>query len=192
MYQAPAINAPSPALDRHRQLVLPFSLAAGEERELILRMQTEGSANLSASLMSAQAFSHHEQRMLMLQGLFFGALLVMLIYNLSIFSITRDRNYLWYSLFVASFSFYQFIQQGFALQWLWPNSLTWHQLSFPFSSALATLFGIFFTYGILDLKSQHRSLHLGQSRPAGRQPAGDGASPDGALTRWRCSAALRC
>ena len=141
----------------HRQLVLPFSLAAGEERELILRMQTEGSANLSASLMSAQTFNHNEQRMLMLQGLFFGALLVMLIYNLSIFSITRDRNYLWYSLFVASFSFYQFIQQGFALQWLWPNSLAWHQLSFPFSSALATLFGIFFTYGILDLKRQHRA-----------------------------------
>ena len=139
----------------HRQLVLPFSLAAGEERELILRMHSEGSANLSASLMSAQAFDQHEQRMLLLQGLFFGALLVMMIYNLSIFFITRDRNYLWYSLFVASFSFYQFIQLGFALQWLWPNSLTWHQLSFPLSSAVATLFGILFTYGVLDLKSQH-------------------------------------
>lgn len=138
----------------NRQLVLPFSLAAGEQRELILRMQTEGAANLSASLMSAEAFNHHEQRMLLLQGLFFGALLVMLIYNLSIFSITRDRNYLWYSLFVASFSFYQFIQLGFAFQWLWPNSLAWQQLSFPLSSALATLFGICFTYGILDLKSQ--------------------------------------
>ena len=139
----------------HRQLVLPFSLAAGEERELILRMHSEGSANLSASLMSAQAFEQHEQRMLLLQGLFFGALLVMMIYNLSIFIITRDRNYLWYSLFVASFSLYQFIQLGFALQWLWPNALTWHQLSFPLSSAVATLFGILFTYGVLDLKSQH-------------------------------------
>ncbi len=139
----------------HRQLVLPFSLAAGEERELILRMQTDGSANLSASLMSAQAFNHHEQFMLLLQGLFFGALLAMMIYNLSLFIVTRDRNYLWYSLFVASFSLYQFIQLGFALQWLWPNSLAWQQMSFPFSSALATLFGILFTYGILDFKHQH-------------------------------------
>lgn len=139
----------------HRQLVLPFSLAAGEERELILRMQTDGSANLSASLMSAQAFNQHEQRMLLLQGLFFGALLVMMIYNLSIFIITRDRNYLWYSLFVASFSLYQFIQLGFALQWLWPESLAWQQMSFPFSSALATLFGVLFAYGVLDLKNQH-------------------------------------
>ena len=139
----------------HRQLVLPFRLAAGEERELILRMQTDGSANLSASLMSAQAFSQHEQFMLLLQGLFFGALLAMMIYNLSIFTITRDRNYLWYSLFVASFSLYQFIQLGFALQWFWPESLTWHQMSFPFSSALATLFGILFTYGVLDLRTRH-------------------------------------
>lgn len=139
----------------HRQLVLPFTLAAGEERELILRMQTDGSANLSASLMSAEAFNRHEQSTLLLQGLFFGALLVMMIYNLSIFIITRDRNYLWYSLFVASFSLYQFIQLGFALQWLWPQSLTWHQMSFPFSSALATLFGILFAHGLLDLKSQH-------------------------------------
>lgn len=137
----------------HRQLLLPLRLAAGEQRELLLRMQTAGSANLSASLLSAEAFNHHEQRMLLLQGLFFGALLVMLIYNLSIFVITRDRNYLWYSLFVASFTLYQFIQLGFAFQWLWPQTLWWQQASFPFSSALATLFGILFTYGVLDLKS---------------------------------------
>ena len=141
----------------HRQLVMPFSLAAGETRELILRMQTEGSANLSASLMSAETFNRHEQRMLLLQGLFFGALLVMLIYNLSIFIITRDRNYLWYSLFVASFCLYQFIQLGFALQWLWPDSLTWQQLSLPLNSALATLFSILFTYGVLDLKAGPRA-----------------------------------
>ena len=137
----------------HRQLLLPLRLAPGEQRELLLRMQTEGSANLSASLMTAATFNLHEQRMLLLQGLFFGALLVMLIYNLSIFIITRDRNYLWYSLFVASFTLYQFIQLGFAFQWLWPEALWWQQLSFPFSSALATLFGILFTYGVLDLKA---------------------------------------
>ncbi len=137
----------------HRQPVLPLRLAAGESRELILRMQSDGSANLSASLMSAAAFTHQEQRMLLLQGLFFGALAALCLYNLSIFGITRDRNYLWYSLFVASFGFYQFIQLGFALQWLWPQALAWHQLSFPLSSAVATLFGILFTYGVLDLKN---------------------------------------
>lgn len=137
----------------HRQFALPLRLAAGEEREILLRMQTQGSANLSASLMSPEAFNRHEQRMLLLQGLFFGALLVMLIYNLSIFFITRERNYLWYSLFVANFCLYQFIQLGFAFQWLWPEALRWQQLSFPLSSAMATLFGILFTYGALDLKN---------------------------------------
>jgi two-component system, sensor histidine kinase LadS len=136
----------------HRQFALPLRLGAGEQREILLRMQTDGSANLSASLMSAEAFNRHEQRMLLLQGLFFGALMVMLVYNLSIFVITRARNYLWYSLFVASFTLYQFIQLGFAFQWLWPEALRWQQLSFPLSSAVATLFGILFTYGVLDLK----------------------------------------
>jgi hypothetical protein len=138
---------------KHRQLVVPLNLAGGEQRQLILRMQTNGSANLSARLMSSEAFTHYEQRMLLLQGLFFGALLVMLIYNLSIFFITRDRDYLWYSLFVAFFSLCPFIQLGFAFQWLWPQSLAWHQLSLPLSSALATLFGSLFTYGALDLKT---------------------------------------
>jgi len=181
----------------HRQLVLPFSLAAGEERELILRMQTDGSANLSASLMSSQAFNQYEQRMLLLQGLFFGALLVMMIYNLSIFIITRDRNYLWYSLFVASFSFYQFIQLGFALQWFWPESLTWQQMSFPFSSALATLFGVLFTHGVLDLKNHHRAyswichsqcnfrLHLHRAALARWLPAGQAFCPGLVSTDYR-------
>jgi diguanylate cyclase len=135
----------------HRQLVLPLNLETGETRRIWLRMQTDGSANLSASLMTREAFDHQEQRSLLLQGLFFGALLAMFVYNLSIFCITRDRNYLWYSLFVAGFSLYQFIQLGFALQWLWPNAMAWHQLSFPLSSALATLFGIHFTQGVLEL-----------------------------------------
>ncbi|WP_296269765.1 sensor domain-containing diguanylate cyclase [Pseudomonas sp. UBA6323] len=141
----------------HRQLALPLDVEPGEQRRIWLRMQTDGSANLSASLMTHEAFDHEEQRSLLLQGLFFGALIAMLIYNLSIFCITRDRNYLWYSLFVASFSLYQFIQLGFALQWLWPNALAWHQLSFPLSSALATLFGIQFTYGVLELDKAAKS-----------------------------------
>lgn len=136
----------------HRQLALPLDMQAGEQRRLWLRMQTDGSANLSASLMTRDTFAEQEQQSLLLQGLFFGALLAMLIYNLSIYAITRDRNYLWYSLFLASFTLYECIQLGFALQWLWPNALTWHQLSFPLSSAVATLFGILFTYGVLDLK----------------------------------------
>ncbi|WP_260469787.1 sensor domain-containing diguanylate cyclase [Ectopseudomonas oleovorans] len=140
----------------HRQLVLPLHVVSGERQRIWLRMQTDGSANLSASLMTRDAFDHQEQRSLLLQGLFFGALMAMLIYSLSIFCITRDRNYLWYSLFVASFSLYQFIQLGFALQWLWPNALAWHQLSFPLSSALATWFGIQFTYGVLDLDKAAR------------------------------------
>lgn len=136
----------------NRQMVLPLNIAPGEQRRIWLRMQTNGSANLSASLMTHEAFDHQEQRSLLFQGLFFGALLAMFIYNLSIFCITRDRNYLWYCLFVASFSLYEFIQLGFAFQWLWPNALTWQQLSFPLSSALATLFGIQFTYGVLALR----------------------------------------
>jgi len=107
----------------HRQLVLPVNVAPGEQQRIWLRMQTDGSANLSASLMTHETFMYQEQRSLLLQGLFFGALIAMLVYNLAIFAITRDRNYLWYSLFVASFCLYQFIQLGFALQWLWPNAL---------------------------------------------------------------------
>lgn len=135
----------------YRQLALPLELNAGEQQRIWLRMQTAGSANLSASLMTRETFNHQQQRSLLLHGLFFGALLAMLIYSLTIFCITGDRNYLWYSFYVASFSLYQFIQVGFALQWLWPNALTWHQLSFPLTSALATLFGIQFTYGVLEL-----------------------------------------
>lgn len=144
----------------HRQLALPLQLQPGEMRRIWLRMQTEGSANLSASLMSDKTFVHQEQRNLLFQGLFFGALLAMLVYNASIYVITRDRNYLWYSLFIASFSFYEFIQLGFALQWLWPKAQAWHQLSFPLSSALATFFSIRFTYGMLELDQAPKSYRL--------------------------------
>ena len=66
----------------HRQLVLPLHVASGERQRIWLRMQTDGSANLSASLMTRDAFDHQEQSSLLLQGMFFGALMAMLIYSL--------------------------------------------------------------------------------------------------------------
>ncbi|MCU1716000.1 diguanylate cyclase [Pseudomonas sp. 5P_3.1_Bac2] len=141
----------------HRQLILPLQLKAGEERDLWLRMQSAGSANLGASLMSAKQFERYEQLALLGQGLFFGALLAMLVYNLSIFLITKDRAYLWYCLFTGCFSLYQFIQLGFALQWLWPNSPNWQQLSFPLSSAAANFFAVLFTHALLELNGRHRA-----------------------------------
>ncbi len=137
----------------HRQPVLPVRLAAGEERQLLLRIQTQGSANLNASLMNESAFAHREQRALLLHGLFFGALAVMAVYNLFVFLITRDGNYLWYSLFVASFGLCQLILLGFAFQWLWPQTPDWQQISFPLSIAITSFFGVQFTYGVLELRN---------------------------------------
>ena len=43
----------------HRQLVLPLDLESGEQQRIWLRMQTDGSANLSASLLEHLRCSHY-------------------------------------------------------------------------------------------------------------------------------------
>ena len=54
-------------------------------------------------------------------GFLFGALFLLLIYNLSIFVYLRESAYLWYCIYLAAFSVLIACMSGLGQQYLWPN-----------------------------------------------------------------------
>lgn len=81
----------------HRNLVFPLRLAPGATETLYLRVVSEGSLTLPATLWAPEAFHDHDRRSYALLSLYFGMLLALMLYNLLLYLSLRDRVFLAYA-----------------------------------------------------------------------------------------------
>ena len=78
----------------YRNCILSLKEAAASERTYYLRFRTTSSMNIPLYLWSPAALTQSISREQLIVGLYYGAMLVMLIYNLFLFIGIRDINYL--------------------------------------------------------------------------------------------------
>ncbi len=72
-------------------------------------------------------------------GIYFGIMIVMILYNLFIYGTLKDRTYLMYSLYIVFILFTQTSVQGYTFQLIWPD-IPWLAIHSPF--LLPSLVGI--------------------------------------------------
>ncbi len=80
-----------------RQLAVPLSLPSGNS-EVFLKVRSSSNLLLPSRLYQPEAFWMESGRRQMLDGMFYGAILVMLGYNLFVFFTARERLFLFYAL----------------------------------------------------------------------------------------------
>jgi signal transduction histidine kinase/CheY-like chemotaxis protein/HPt (histidine-containing phosphotransfer) domain-containing protein len=81
-----------------------------EERFFYLRVQTPYTSVFGVTLFSEQAFEHRSWTRIAVTSFALGAMAVMILYNLAIFSVLRDNSYLYYVLYI---SFQLLLQMSF-------------------------------------------------------------------------------
>ncbi|MCP4680040.1 MAG: hypothetical protein GY854_32025 [Deltaproteobacteria bacterium] len=136
----------------HRTFVFPLKIKARSKVTYYLRQKTTSFMNLHLNLWSPPVFQKKtatEERMLML---YYGIILVMIIYNFVLFVFIRHRSYLYYVLFTAFFLIFIMTQNGTAFQFLWPGFPWWANFIIPISLCLALHFSALFTMYFLRLK----------------------------------------
>lgn len=87
-------------------------------------------------------------------GAYFGAILILLLYNLLVFISTRERGFLWYAVYLASFFAWNLTFRGFSFQYLWPASPDLNAYIDAILVACALTALSLFTYVLLDLRRQ--------------------------------------
>lgn len=108
--------------------------------------------------------SHDEFRQWIIQdslwyGFYYGALTILLAYNLIIGFLTKERDFYLYSLYLGTFFIWNLLFRGYGYQHLWPDN-PWFAnqiLSISVSFIFITLTA--FTAVFLDLKRQAPRLH---------------------------------
>ncbi len=144
---------------QHHNHAFTLHLAAGELATIYLRAQIDGAHQVPLMLWSREAFFHKTARENIFFGMFYGIMLVMVIYNLLTFVFVRDRAYLYYLLFVANIALLLVNLDGFAFPWLWSLAPQIINGSIAVSIALSTIFVPMFISVSLQTRQFTPRLH---------------------------------
>lgn len=100
---------------------LPLELPKDEKRTFYILVDSTKPIMFPLSVKPKESFTVYEVTRNILYGLYFGGLLIMLLYNLSIFIFLRDKSYLYYVLIIiCTINMFAGLN-GFSAVYLWPN-----------------------------------------------------------------------
>ena len=119
-----------------------------------MKVSGKGALSLELKLSSADGLIERTYLEQLVFGLFYGALLVMLVYNLVLYLSVRDVAYLWYILFLAAFILCFVNINGLGLQYLWRNTPRLNE-GYPVFAVFGMLALVQYSRAFLDLASQH-------------------------------------
>jgi serine phosphatase RsbU (regulator of sigma subunit) len=145
-----------------RHSYIPFDLPDGKETTLYLEVHFETPFHiqnktyfdpfnkLTISQLDESLRVYNEGRYY--QGLYFGAMFLMILYNLFLFIFTKDSNHIYYVLFIFGTAFANMIFEGYTLEILWQNNPKADLLLLYLAYALSWVFFTRFAIVFLNLK----------------------------------------
>ena len=128
-----------------------FKIPPGTE-QCWMRVQSSASIQLPVTLYSQEAFINLRLQDNTLQALYFGALLVMFVYNVSIAFSARSRGYAAYALFLLSYGLLQCALSGFGYAILWQDANGVADALIPFLIACVGVSSTVFAMILLDMR----------------------------------------
>lgn len=143
----------------YHKFVFSLSLPSDAKQTVYLRFRNGASMTLPLTLWSASAFMRHSQQTLLLSGFFYGALLVMIGYNIFLWLDLRERNILFYASFILSILLMQWSYDGFAAQYFWPDALAWKEAAVLVCIACIGITGHMFTMIALGTRKRAPYYH---------------------------------
>ncbi len=136
----------------HRNLVFPLELLPQTEQTFYIRIQSHSAISLPAIIWQEDALYKKDNKELFLLGIYYGVIMIMIVYNLFIYLGTFDKIYFYYGFRGLAIVLAQLTVDGLSAQYLWPNSSNFAMRSFPIGSGLVCIAACFLSKEYLALK----------------------------------------
>lgn len=153
------ISKEKPFFARNRPHISNFfdiSIPPGETRTVLLKIRSASQIIFQVKVGPEEQLIAMDLRKEIRLGIYFGIMLAMIAYNLFVFFSIRDKNYLWYVIYVTFITLTQTSLPGFTFKYFWPDN-TWLALQ------EATLFSCL--AGIAALQFIREFLHAKEITP---------------------------
>lgn len=135
----------------HQNFVMPFELVPGIN-EMYMRVASAGTVEAPLTLWTPAAHAKHSSDTNLTQGIWFGILGIMVVYNFLLFLSIKDQSYLYYVLFATGYLFFQVTLKGYGFAYLWPNHLYFNSYIISTFIALSNLSVLMLVIKFLELK----------------------------------------
>ena len=136
---------------KHRNFLFPLTLAPKQKLRALIRIQSTDTLYLPVKVWESNDFFAQDQNEILILGLFFGFLMIMLVYNLFLYFSTGRSSYIYYVFFTASIIFLQLTQKGFGYQYIWSSAPFFNYISVPLTNFAALLTSLVFIINFLNL-----------------------------------------
>lgn len=143
----------------HRKFLIPLKMTSGEKMDVWLRVQSEGAIQLPLKLEAQENLYSDDQVELAIKMLYYGMMIIMVLYNLFLYMSVRERAYIYYVAFVLSFAAMQASMHGVLFQYFYPDSPILHQWMVLFFVPATMTFACLFANNFLNLKQCAPLLH---------------------------------
>lgn len=134
--------------------VFKLHLKQSEQKIVVLRVASKGTVAFPIRIWQPEKYLESTNKNTFGFGIYYGMMLVMLFYNLFLYSVLREKTYLFYFLNIVAIILFQMSFNGFGFQYLWSSIPAFNNFSIPFFVALLIGTSINFTRNFLDTKSR--------------------------------------
>jgi two-component system, sensor histidine kinase LadS len=104
----------------HRHPV--FRIPETVNMPVYLRIRSDGPMQMPIEMWSPSAFHSYQNTDEFSHGIYYGVMIIMVAYNLFLYLVVRDRNYLNYVFYIGVFILLQAGLNGYGPQYLWPDN----------------------------------------------------------------------
>ncbi|MDH4121684.1 MAG: sensor histidine kinase [Deltaproteobacteria bacterium] len=141
-------------------IVLPLAVPAGTSQTVYLRVESDSALLIPLTLYDQATLGKVRMQEWSLTGLYYGILLVMMVYNLFLFFTLRDRHYLAYVLAVGFFGLYQFTLNNIGFEFSRFLPPFWNDRAVLVAMYLALFFHLVFNREFLNTRHNAPRMDL--------------------------------
>jgi diguanylate cyclase len=142
----------------HRNFVVPITLTPDQKAVVYLRVETTSAMQVPLTLWNQDAFYSVGQSRSMFEGLYYGIVLAMILYNLFVFMAVGERSFLHYVGFIVAMPLFLASLHGVAFQYLWPEATWWNDQSIIVFLSLVVLLGGTFSITFINVSRENHPL----------------------------------
>jgi diguanylate cyclase len=134
--------------------LVPLEFHGQLSYSILMNVKSKNAVQLPLTLWNPVEFHEYNQLHSLLFGVIWGALFIMLFYNLIIYVQTKQVSFLYYTLYVFSILMFLMSLKGYSFQYLWPNAITWNDRAISISLSAALFFAALFAQDFLSIKER--------------------------------------
>lgn len=116
----------------YRNFIFHLSENPNSTKTYYLRFQSSSSMNFPLVFWLKDTFFEKNTTEMTLLGIFYGAVIIMIIYNIFLYIGFLDKSFLYLVFFITSWGLTQLSLNGLAFQYIWPNWIWWANINIPF------------------------------------------------------------